>query len=122
MHYISRCFPDDTDDDVKKGIFIVHVDDDLSRFVCLKDTLEGINNQNVPWNGEILNNNYLGGRIYKTLYHERDFIPGVLIPENIKQCIKKSSRVLIILTPTLMKSDWCRHEFYFANVVHTKCQ
>ena len=80
------CFPDEKE---KKGIFIVHVDDDLNRFVCIKDTLEGTTSKNVPWNGRVLNKNYLGGRIYKTLYHERDFIPGVLIPENIKKCIKK---------------------------------
>ena len=107
------CFPDEQE---KKGIFIVHVDDDLNHFVCIKDSLEGTNNKDVPWNGRILNKNYLGGRIYKTLYHERDFIPGVLIPENIKRCITKSSRVLIILTPTLIKSEWCREEFYFANL------
>jgi serine/threonine protein kinase len=108
MDWISKIFPDEKDDDL--GIFIVHVDDDLKSFVCLKDTLEGINK------GRILNKKYLRGRTYKSLYHERDFIPGVLIPENIKRCITKSSRVLIILTPTLLKSDWCREEFYFANL------
>jgi hypothetical protein len=78
--------------------------------------LEGTTSKNVPWNGRVLNKNYLGGRTYKTLYHERDFIPGELISENIKRRIKKSSRVLIILTPTLIKSDWCQEEFYFANL------
>ena len=41
----------------------------------LKDILDGIN--------ETLNNKCLGGRIYHTLYHERDFKPGDLITENI---------------------------------------
>ena len=107
------CFPEEKE---KKGIFIVHVDNDLDCFICIKDTLEGTNNRDVSWNGRFLNKNYLGGRKYNTLYHERDFKPGVLIPENIMQCITKSSRVLIILTPSLIKSDWCREEFYWANL------
>ena len=95
-------FPDQEDGEV----FLVHVDDDLDQFVLLKDTLEGNNKKG--------NKKQLGGRTYKTLYHERDFIPGDMITENIVRCVTKSRRTLILLTPSFLKSDWSRDEFCIA--------
>jgi len=75
--------------------------------MLLKDTLEGTKSN--------INRRHLGGRLYKTLYHERDFVPGNLITENIEQCVQNCYRALIIMTPALLKSDWCRDEFSIAN-------
>lgn len=99
----SNIFPNEADGPV----FIVHVDEDLDTFMLLKDTLEGSNKN--------INKKRLGGRIYTTLYHERDFVPGNLIIENIERCVENCYRTLIIMTPALLKSDWCRDEFSIAN-------
>ena len=90
-----------------RHIFIVYVDADLDKFYLLNETLEGRLNKT--------NSKYLGGRTYKTLYHERDFIPGDLITENIERCVNKCNCTLILLTPAFLKSDWCREEFKIAD-------
>jgi hypothetical protein len=61
-----------------------------------------------------VNRKLLGGRIYQTLYHERDFEPGEFISKNIKNCVDKSRRALIILTPSFLRSEWCREEYVIA--------
>ena len=82
-------------------IFLVYVDDDQNTFVLLKEILEGINKK--------VDLKLVGGHQYGVLYHERDFIPGKLITENIDQCARICSRAIIILTPAFLKSSWCRH-------------
>ena len=88
-------------------IFLVYVDADQNAVLLLKDVLEGIN--------EEANLKLVGGYQYEILYHERDFIPGKLITENIYHCVNVCSWVMVILTPTFLKSNWARLEFSIAN-------
>ena len=88
-------------------VFLIHVDQDHTIFEVLKETLEGANKR--------VNLKTFGGRQYDTLYHERDFIPGRLITDNIELCARKCSRAIVILTPAFLKSDWCRYEFTIAD-------
>ena len=93
---------------MKSGpIFLIHVDADQNAFVLLKEILEGTN--------EVVDLKSIGGHQYEVLYHERDFIPGRLITENIDLCARICSRAIIILTPALLKSNWCRYEFTIAD-------
>ena len=71
----------------KTPIFIVYVDADIDKFYLINETLEGRLNKT--------NNKYLGGQTYQTLYHERDFIPGDLVTENIERCVNKLSLIHI---------------------------
>ena len=90
-------------------VFLIHVDDDLKYFQTLKDTLEG--------EDEIAkkhNKKYLRGRKYQTLYHERDFVAGELITQNIKNCVDRCRKALILLTPAFLNSQWSRDEFVIA--------
>ena len=48
--------------------------------------------------------------------HQRDFIPGNYIAENILQAIKNSRMVVIILTQQFLKSKWCIYEFNMARM------
>ena len=48
--------------------------------------------------------------------HQRDFIPGNYIAENILQAIKNSIMVVIILTQQFLKSKWCIYEFNMARM------
>ncbi|NWU43538.1 TLR1 protein, partial [Hylia prasina] len=47
--------------------------------------------------------------------HERDFIPGKSIVENIINCIEKSYKSIFVLSPNFVQSEWCHYELYFAH-------
>ena len=40
-------------------------------------------------------------------YHERDFIPGRTVLENMSECIQESQKVLLVLSPEFVRSRWC---------------
>lgn len=40
-------------------------------------------------------------------YHERDFTPGRTVLENMSDCIQKSQKVLLVLSPEFVRSRWC---------------
>ena len=98
-------FPDGEDG----AVFLIHVDEDLVHFEILKDMLEGVDKKFKKHNKK-----YLRGRKYETLYHERDFEPGERITTNIKNCVDKCRKALILLTPDFINSQWCRDEFVIA--------
>ncbi|KAM4049725.1 toll-like receptor 1 isoform 1-T2 [Anomaloglossus baeobatrachus] len=50
----------------------------------------------------------------KLCHHERDFIPGKTIVENIINCIEKSFKSIFVLSPNFIQSEWCHYELYFA--------
>ncbi|XP_068924595.1 toll-like receptor 10 [Petaurus breviceps papuanus] len=47
--------------------------------------------------------------------HERHFIPGKSIIENIINCIEKSYKSIFVLSPNFVQSEWCHYELYFAH-------
>uniref|UniRef100_A0A8C4VU74 TIR domain-containing protein n=1 Tax=Gopherus evgoodei TaxID=1825980 RepID=A0A8C4VU74_9SAUR len=47
--------------------------------------------------------------------HERNFIPGKSIVENIINCIEKSHKSIFVLSPNFVQSEWCHYELYFAH-------
>ncbi|XP_053560035.1 toll-like receptor 6 [Bombina bombina] len=47
--------------------------------------------------------------------HERNFVPGKSIIENIINCIEKSYKSIFILSPNFVQSEWCHYELYFAH-------
>uniref|UniRef100_A0A8C8RYM4 Toll-like receptor n=1 Tax=Pelusios castaneus TaxID=367368 RepID=A0A8C8RYM4_9SAUR len=47
--------------------------------------------------------------------HERNFIPGKSIVENIINFIEKSHKSIFVLSPNFVQSDWCHYELYFAH-------
>ncbi|XP_069058205.1 toll-like receptor 6 [Pleurodeles waltl] len=47
--------------------------------------------------------------------HERHFIPGKGIIENIINCIEKSYKSIFVLSPNFVQSEWCHYELYFAH-------
>ncbi|MEJ1274610.1 hypothetical protein NN561_005497 [Cricetulus griseus] len=47
--------------------------------------------------------------------HERHFIPGKSIVENIIQFIEKSYKSIFVLSPHFIQSEWCHYELYFAH-------
>ncbi|XP_003773361.1 toll-like receptor 6 [Sarcophilus harrisii] len=51
----------------------------------------------------------------KICLHERNFVPGKSIVENIINCIEKSHKSIFILSPNFIQSEWCHYELYFAH-------
>ncbi len=51
---------------------------------------------------------------FKLCLHHRNFMPGYDIADNIVQAIEHSNKVLVILSPTFLKSDWCQFEVRMA--------
>ncbi|XP_023421612.2 toll-like receptor 1 isoform X1 [Cavia porcellus] len=47
--------------------------------------------------------------------HERNFVPGKSIVENIITCIEKSYKSIFVLSPNFIQSEWCHYELYFAH-------
>lgn len=51
----------------------------------------------------------------RVCYHERDFIPGRQIIDNILRCIEQSRCCVFVLSSHFVQSDWCNYELYFAS-------
>ncbi len=48
-------------------------------------------------------------------HHEKNFVPGKTIIENIITCVEKSRRSVFVLSAHFVKSEWCHYELYFAS-------
>nr|KAG5687073.1 hypothetical protein BaRGS_018158 [Batillaria attramentaria] len=42
--------------------------------------------------------------------HDRDFIPGRNIIDNIEECVETSKKVLMVFSPAFARSEWCQFE------------
>ena len=59
-------------------------------------------------------------RGYRLCIHERDFVPGNPIDENIVTAIQQSRRTVLLLTKSFQESEWCDFEVRMANR-HSRC-
>lgn len=48
--------------------------------------------------------------------HQRDFVPGNPISDNIIEAIRKSRKTVIILSNSFLKKKWCMYEFNMARM------
>ncbi|KAM6923466.1 toll-like receptor 1 [Xenentodon cancila] len=48
-------------------------------------------------------------------HHEKSFVPGKSIIENIISCVEKSRRSVFVLSAHFVQSEWCHYELYFAS-------
>ncbi|XP_026858041.2 toll-like receptor 1 [Electrophorus electricus] len=46
--------------------------------------------------------------------HERDFVPGQWIIDNIISCVEGSYKTLFVLSNSFVQSEWCNYELFFA--------
>ncbi len=51
---------------------------------------------------------------FRLCLHHRDFTPGNDIADNIVEAIEDSNKVLLILSPAFLQSDWCQFEVRMA--------
>ncbi|KAG9480733.1 hypothetical protein GDO78_010153 [Eleutherodactylus coqui] len=52
---------------------------------------------------------------YRVCIHERDFLPGKWIIDNIIENIENSHKIIFVLSHNFVNSDWCNYELYFAH-------
>ncbi|NWX25079.1 TLR1 protein, partial [Aegotheles bennettii] len=64
---------------------------------------------------ELIPNLEKGEGCVQLCQHERNFIPGKSIVENIINCIEQSYRSIFVLSPNFVQSEWCHYELYFAH-------
>ncbi|XP_056387187.1 uncharacterized protein LOC130282696 [Hyla sarda] len=46
----------------------------------------------------------------KICFHERDFVPGKTIIDNMVECIQRSQKTVMVLSPDFVRSRWCQFE------------
>ncbi|KAM6984705.1 toll-like receptor 1 [Aplochiton taeniatus] len=46
--------------------------------------------------------------------HERDFVPGEWIMDNIINCVEASYKTLFVFSNNFVRSEWCNYELFFA--------
>ncbi len=51
---------------------------------------------------------------FRLCIHERDFVLGRSIVDNIVECLEKSRTTLLVLSEAYVKSEWCRFEVQVA--------
>ncbi|XP_078728576.1 toll-like receptor 2 [Lampetra fluviatilis] len=51
---------------------------------------------------------------FRLCVHERDFVPGRHIMDNIIDCIEQSRKTLFVISQSFVESEWCHYELYFA--------
>ncbi|KAM6429804.1 toll-like receptor 6 [Rhynochetos jubatus] len=72
--------------------------------------------RDAPWvKNELIPNLEKGEGCVQLCQHERNFIPGKSIMENIIDCIEKSYKSIFVLSPNFVQSEWCHYELYFAH-------
>ncbi|XP_062588801.1 uncharacterized protein LOC134250457 [Saccostrea cucullata] len=54
----------------------------------------------------------------RCFYHERDFLPGLQIIENIVRFLQRSSKVIVVLTPAFLQSQWVEYETQLAKKIN----
>ena len=45
--------------------------------------------------------------------HERDFIPGKNIVDNIAECVESSKKILMVFSKDFVHSQWCQFELKY---------
>ncbi|XP_070175353.1 toll-like receptor 2 type-2 [Littorina saxatilis] len=48
--------------------------------------------------------------------HQRDFVLGKHIVDNISDCVRDSERVLLVFSPHFARSEWCQFELKYCQV------
>ena len=80
------------------------------------DAFVSFNMRDRQWVMEILQNKLENHNPpYKLCIHCRDFIPGAPISENILENVKKSRRMIMVLSRHFIQSEWCMLEFRAAH-------
>ena len=62
------------------------------------------------------NQKFLDRNRFRLCIHDRDFIPGSSIEDNIVRAIENSRKTILVLSESFLTSDWCKFEFQMARM------
>ncbi|XP_041934794.1 toll-like receptor 6 [Alosa sapidissima] len=51
---------------------------------------------------------------FQLCLHERDFVPGEWVIDNIINCVESSYKTVFVLSQSFVHSEWCNYELFFA--------
>nr|XP_031540736.1 toll-like receptor 1 [Vicugna pacos] len=107
---------------LKELAIIVHMTETMTSLQQLDVSQNSLrydeNEGNCSWTRSLLSLNMssnLEKEDIKICLHERNFVPGKSIMENIINCIEKSYKSIFVLSPNFVQSEWCHYELYFAH-------
>ncbi|XP_035672569.1 toll-like receptor Tollo [Branchiostoma floridae] len=52
---------------------------------------------------------------FRVCLHHRDFVPGILIADNILNAVEESRRTIVVISRHFLESEWCQLEFQAAH-------
>ncbi|XP_009639570.1 toll-like receptor 6 [Egretta garzetta] len=88
----------------------------LTELACKFHAFVSYSERDALWvKNELIPNLEKGEGRVQLCQHERNFIPGKSIVENIINCIEKSYKSIFVLSPNFVQSEWCHYELYFAH-------
>ena len=90
-----------------------HTNDNYRKLFCY-DAFISYSSDDRPFAFIELQNKIEGHSDLKLCFHERDFLPGFNIAENIANAIHDSRKVVCIVSNNFLASDWCMYEFNMA--------
>ncbi|XP_077987075.1 uncharacterized protein LOC144441385 [Glandiceps talaboti] len=94
----------------------LHVNDEMQLLDMKYDAFIVYNQHDRPWVMQQLVQNLENNdqHNFKLCVHERDFMPGVEIFDNILDSIENSRKTVLILSPQFAESEWCYFEMRMA--------
>lgn len=76
------------------------------------DAFVSYSNEDQEWVSSLFENDEIEGlRSFKFCLHQRDFMPGKTITENIVDCIEGSRHTIVIVSKHFLDSSYCLYEF-----------
>jgi hypothetical protein len=69
--------------------------------------------ENLPWVQQNLMAELEGKMGLRLCIHERDFIPGNNIVDNISECVSSSKKVMMVFSRHFKRSQWCQFELAY---------
>jgi toll-like receptor 13 len=69
--------------------------------------------ENLPWVRRNLMAELEGKMGLRLCIHERDFIPGKNIVDNISDCVQSSKKIMMVFSRHFKRSQWCQFELAY---------
>ncbi|XP_025105090.1 toll-like receptor 2 [Pomacea canaliculata] len=76
------------------------------------DIFVSYDNRDNQWVHQVLQKELENNRRFRLCLHDRDFLPGKFISHNIIERLEESRAILLVLSNSFLKSEWCRFEMF----------
>ena len=57
---------------------------------------------------------------FKLCIHDREFVPGTLVLDNMQVGIENSNSAILVMSQAFVDSMWCQQEFQYSHIEHMK--